>query len=332
MRKTAALLLLLGSAFAAPPKAPHCVASRKLALEMARTRGKLILLTVIVDHDGENRAVVEHVFRDAAFLKISHGKVAVKTKSGKRVPRCADCPSIECENHMQLAQHWARGFYEGAAKTPVHFIISADEDVVELIYNGDFKTGMNHVSPKVLVAELKKVLKKHGRGLSEKQFKEMTSDLAEARAARARKNTPLELKRLLSVAALPQQKIEGVVTAKQRLIEIDKLAAREMKKVEALLGNKEWESGLDGIEAVIREFPGTPTAIMAAARRSEVLRSPAVKRLLKAAGLYQRGMKYKEIKKLELARKKFEQLVRRYADTRYGELAQKELDAMGDSG
>ena len=41
------------------------------AVEIARTRGKLIFLTVIVDNDGENRAVIDMVFRDRAFLKIS---------------------------------------------------------------------------------------------------------------------------------------------------------------------------------------------------------------------------------------------------------------------
>ncbi|MHC5052889.1 MAG: hypothetical protein ACYTGK_20055, partial [Planctomycetota bacterium] len=63
MRSLAFVLLLGWSAFGAP-KAPHCVKDAKEALEIARTRGKLIFLTVIVDHDGENRAVIDNVFRD----------------------------------------------------------------------------------------------------------------------------------------------------------------------------------------------------------------------------------------------------------------------------
>ena len=63
--RTLAFVLLLGwSAFGAP-RAPLCVRTAKEAVEIARTRGKLIFLTVIVDHDHENRAVIDNVFRDA---------------------------------------------------------------------------------------------------------------------------------------------------------------------------------------------------------------------------------------------------------------------------
>ena len=69
--RTAALVLLLVSSALAGPKAPRCVKTSKEAVEIARTRGKLIFLTVIVDNDGENRAVIDNVFRDRTFLKIA---------------------------------------------------------------------------------------------------------------------------------------------------------------------------------------------------------------------------------------------------------------------
>jgi hypothetical protein len=123
MRRSAALLLLAGIAIAAPPRpAPVCARTHDEAVTLARTRGKLIFLTVIVDDDNENRAVIDQVFRDKEFLKIAeefvcvyanwmdqHGKVKTKGPDGKPVVRCADCPSIECRDHQGLAANWARG-------------------------------------------------------------------------------------------------------------------------------------------------------------------------------------------------------------------------------
>ena len=47
MRRIGVFLLLAGSALAGP-KYPNCVRDKDKALEIARTRGKLIFLTVIV--------------------------------------------------------------------------------------------------------------------------------------------------------------------------------------------------------------------------------------------------------------------------------------------
>lgn len=57
-----------------------------------------------------------------------------------------------------------------------------------------------------------------------------------------------------------------------------------------------------------------------------------VARLLKARDLYNEGVKLREKGKPDLAKKKFETCARMYADTRYGELAKKELDAPGAGG
>ena len=341
MRTLAVLSVVLGTAFGGPKTPLPFVPDSKTALEIARTRGKLIFLTVIVDHDGENRAVVDQVFGDKQFIKMSkefvlvyanhqndHGQVAVRNKKGKKEPRCADCPSIRCEDHMALAQRWARGFFPGAAMCPCHFLIDGDENVVDTIYNGSWESGMNHVDPGTLVGRMKKALKKHGRGLTEAQYEQMVKDLTDARAARARGNIPLELKKLNAVVAL-SRKIEGVEKARKRLKEIDARAAVELKKLEALVAEEKWEEAIDGLEKIGEAYPGTLTAAAAKGKRAELLDRKEVKRLLKARDLYERGLKYKEKGKLELARKKFAQCVRRCKGTSYAELAQKQLDSMG---
>jgi hypothetical protein len=338
--RTLAFVLLLGwSAFGAP-KAPLCVKNAKEAVEIARTRGKLIFLTVIVDHDHENRAVIDNVFRDSSFLKIAkefvilyanneddHGRIKVKV-DGKTQIRCRDCPSITCEDHMMLAQNFARGFFPGSeAKCPIHFVIDANEELVDTIMNGTFEQGFNHVPAKTVVSRLKRILRKHGRGLTEAEYKKMKGLLVDARAARARKNVTLELEKLLQVVAF-EKKVEGVEGAKKRIREIDAVAGKRLREIDAILVRKEWETALDALEKVAKTYPGTLSSAAATAKRKELLRQKEVSRLLKARDLYEKGMAYKDKGKTELARKRFSKCVRMYKKTKYGQLAEKELAAL----
>ncbi len=339
MRSLAFVLLLGWSAFGAP-KAPHCIKDAKEALEIARTRGKLIFLTVIVDHDAENRAVIDNVFRDASFLRIAkefvilyannedeHGKVKVKV-GGKTEIRCRDCPSIRCEDHMILAQNFARGFFpQSIAKCPIHFVIDANEELIDTIMNGSFEQGFNHVPAKVVVTRLKQLLQKHGRGLTEAEYKKMKTLLVEAKAARARGNVTLELEKLLQIVAI-DKKVEGVEGAKARVREIDAVAGGELRKIDGILVRKEWEEALDALEKVTKTYPGTLSAAAATAKRKELLREKEVSRLLKARDLYEKGMAYKDKGKIELARKRLAKCVRMYGKTKYGKLAEKELASL----
>jgi tetratricopeptide (TPR) repeat protein len=339
MRSLAFVLLLGWSAFGAP-KAPRCVATAKEALEIARTRGKLIFLTVIVDHDNENRAVIDNVFRDASFLRISkefvilyannedeHGRTRVKV-DGKMLVRCRDCPSIRCEDHMMLAQNFARGFFPNAvAKCPIHFVIDADQELVETIMNGSFEQGFNHVPAKTVVARLKRLLEKHGRGLTEPEYEKMKMLLVEAKAARARHNVTLELQKLLQVVAL-DKKVEGIEAAKERVREIDAVAGQELREIDAILVRKEWEAALDALDKLARTYPGTLSAAAATAKQKDLRGEREVARLLKARDLYEKGMAYKDRGKIELARKRLAKCARMYKRTKYGQLAEKELAAL----
>ena len=345
MRRTAALLLLAASADAAPRAAPECARTHEEAVTLARTRGKLIFLTVIVDDDNENRAVIDQVFRDKEFLKISeefvcvyanymdqHGKVKAKGPDGKPVLRCADCPSIQCTDHMGLAANWARGFFpESEAKTPIHFVVNAKEEVVDTIMNGDFKQGFNHVAAGDVVTRLKALLQKHGKGLTEEEYKRMQEQLTDAKAARARGLVTLELQKLLPVVALAKD-VEGVRGAQARVAEIDREAAKVLAEAEVLVARGGIEEALDALAKVAATYPGTLSAAAAEKDAKELQSRPEVKRLLKAREIYNEGLKLKEKGKPDLARKKFEACARVYADTKYGELARKELEALGSGG
>jgi len=334
------LLLLAGIAAAAPPKpAPKCAKTREQALELARTRGKLIFVTVLVDHDGENRAVVDQLFRDKNFLKIAeefvcvyannesqHGKVKVK-EGGREVIRCADCPSIECRDHIEIANNWVRGFYPTSdTKTPIHFVVDAKEEVVDTIMNGTFEQGFNHVPADEVVAKLKAILQKHGKGLSEDEYKRMQDLLTDARAARARKEVTLELEKLLAVVALGKD-VEGVRGAQARIAEIDKDASKELGEAEVLVARGAVEEALDALGKVAAKYPGTISAATAEKDRKDLEGRPEVRRILKARELYEDGLKLKAKGKADLAQRKFEACARVYGDTKYGELAKKELDA-----
>jgi len=335
------LLLLAASAAAGPAKAPECVRSHEEAIQLARTRGKLIFLTVIVDDDAENRAVIDNVFRDKEFLKISkefvcayanyqerHGQVKVKGPDGKYQARCADCPSITCADHRGLAADWARGFYPTSdARTPIHFVVNAKEELVDTIMNGNFEQGFNHVPAKEVVSRLKKLLDEHGRGLSEEEYKRMEGLLVDARAARARGLVTLELEKLLPVVALGRD-VDGVRTAQARIKEIDAVAAKELAAAEELAARGAIEEALDALQKVAATYPGTLSAAAADKDADDLKARPEVKRILKARELYEQGLEYKEKGRTDLARKRFETCVRLYADTKWGELAAKALGTL----
>jgi len=343
MGRIGAVLLLAGAAFAGPKVYPDCIGDKDKILEIARTRGKLIFLTVMVDHDGENRAVIDAVFRDKDFVRLSkqfvcvlanpedkHGRIKHKDKkTGKKHIRCADCPTITCEQHMHLAQHWSRAFFEeNEIRTPVHFVIDSEEEVVHTIMNGSFDTGFNHVSGKIVIAELKKILKKHGRGLTEEEYARMTKNLASAKAARARDKTELELQLLLKVVSL-NRKVEAVAEARKRVQEIDAWAGKKLAAARKLVAEKEWEAAIDGLVAIKTKYAGTLTAAAAAKLEQELRKDKTVKKLLKAKATYEKAMRYKAKGKTDLAKKKFAQCVRQGGATKYASLAKKELAALG---
>lgn len=339
-----AALLLLASAASAGPKGVEFVPDAATALERARTRGKLILLTVLVDHDAENRAVIEEVFDDRALQKTlqefvclyanpeqQHGQVAVKNAAGTRVVRCADCPSIECRHHILLAQSWARGFYgEQEVKTPMHFVIDEKEELLAMIHEGEFRTGFNRVPAKTLQGKLEALLKKHGRGLSEEQYGRMVEDLKNAKAARARENTVLELKHLLAVVALGRE-VEGVREAQARVKEIDAKAAAELQAARALASESKWEEAIRALQAIETGYPGTLSAAAADQEERTLRARDEVKRLLAAKESWEKGVAFRKAGNLEGARKRFDDCVRRAPDSSYAELARKELETLPEA-
>ena len=343
--RPAVLSLLAGAALAAPPKAPECVRNAEEAHEIARTRGKLIFLTVIVDHDAENRAVIDNVFRDREFLKIApefvivyanneddHGKVTVKGPDGKPQVRCADCPNIECTDHMILAMNYARAFFpDSNARTPIHFVLNDKDEKIDTIMNGSFEQGFNHVPAKTVVARLKDLLKKHGRGLTEEEYARMEQDWVDAKAARARGNVTLELEKLNDVLTMPKE-VEGVRLAKERVKEIDTAAAKDLEALDALVDGGKWEAALELVEKVQATYPGTLTAAAAKEKERELERRKEVKNVLKARTLYESAMKFKEKGKPDLAGKKLEEILRRDPDTRYAERAKTGLAALAEGG
>lgn len=340
MRMIAGLLLLLAPALAGGDPW-QCVPDAATAVEIARTRGKLIFLTVIVDNDAENRAFIGDSLKDKALQALleefvclyanpddTHGKKQVKGTGGKPAARCADCPSIECRDHQLLAQKYARGFYgDRQVRTPVHFVLDAKEDLLETIFEGDFNSGLGHVPAKTIAGKLTLLLKKHGRGLNETQYKKMQEDLTTAKAARARNNTVAELTALVSVLALDRD-IDGVREARARMAEIDKVALVEVEKARALVAAAQWEEAIDAFEAVPRSFPGTPSAAISGKEEADLRARPEVRNLLAAKECYTKAMAFLDRKAVDQARKKFEECIRRWPGTRYAGLSKDQLARM----
>jgi hypothetical protein len=344
MRTAALVLVLVAASFAGDDPLPYA-RTPKEAVEMARTRGKLIFITIIVDNDAENRAVVKEVLQNKAWQKVArefvlvyankdsdHGTVMVKLPDGKRVKRDADVPELTPEQVRHFAFSYAAAFYpeesEGHYKTPIHFIVDANEELVEAIYNGDWNGGFNHVPAKTVIARMKAALAKHGKGISEKQYEEMQKDLLDAKTAGARKNVELEVKLLLRVTQLPA-KLVDVKRAQGRLAEIDAGGKAEIAEADALAKRFLWEDALDRLEAVETKYEGLPSALNAATRRKELLKDSDVKRVLKARDLYETGMKLLKNGKPDRAKKKFEDCVRRGENTKWAEKATEELKKLG---
>jgi len=338
MRSAVLLLALASLAAAAPKRALPYAKNPKEAVEMARTRGKLIFITVCVDNDTENRATVKNVLHDKAWQKIArnfvliyankdsdHGTVMVKLKNGKRVKRDADVPELTSDQVRHFAYSYAAAFYpeesEGDYKTPIHFIVDANEDLVEAIYNGDWKMGVNHVPSKTVIQSMKK-------GINERQYAAMQKSLLDAKTARARKNRELEIKLLLRVTALPK-KLADVERATGRLKEIDALGKAEIAEADSLSKKFQWEDALDRFEKIEKVYQGLPSSLRAATRKKELLRNKDVKRVLKARDLYETGMKFLKNGKPDRAKKKFEECVRRGKNTKWADMAETELKKLG---
>ncbi len=342
MRVAFLVSLLTSLVFAGPKKKGiEWVPTAEKAVELAQSRGKMIFLTVIVDDDQQNRAVMEGALQDSKLRKMlnefvclyanyqdEHGSINVRGKKGKSVRRCSDAPTITCMQHQHLAQHYARGHYgDKPVKTPVHFVLSAEEEVLDIIFNGDWEGGMNMVPPTVIHKRLETLLKKHGKGLNEKQYKQMQYDLTTAKAAKARKNHPGELKALQAVIAL-RVNCTGVQAAKKRLAEIETLAMKELKKAQALAAEQKWEEALEALAKMRESFPRTMAAQAAEMEDRNLRGYKAVKRLLKSGDLYHAGLDFKDRNRPDLARKRFEKCVRLYPETKYGKLAAEELRSL----
>jgi hypothetical protein len=155
--------------------------------------------------------------------------------------------------------------------------------------------------------------------------------LVDAKAARARGEVTLELQKLLPVVAIGKD-VEGVRGAQLRVAEIDKDAAKVLAEAEVLVARGGVEEALEALARVAATYPGTLSAAAAEKDAKDLKSRPEVARILKARDLFQEGLKLKEKGKPDLARKKLEACARVYADTKYGELAKKELAALGSGG
>ncbi|MEM8885016.1 MAG: hypothetical protein AAGD14_13170 [Planctomycetota bacterium] len=346
MRPLLALLALASFAFAKDPL-PYA-RTPKEAVEMARTRGKLIFITVCVDNDEENRATVKNVLHNKKWQKIArefvliyankdrdHGSVMVKTKSGKKEKRDADVPELTNDQVVFFAYNYVAAFYPeesgGQRKTPIHFIVSPDEDLIEAIYNGNWKQGFHHVPADKVIARMKAALKKYGKGISEKQYAAMQKSLTDAKAARARDNTKLEISHLLKVTALPKELVD-VKAAQARLDALDKEAKAKLGEAEELIRQLQWEDALDRLETIKADYAGVPSGLRAATRQKELMRDKEVKRVLRARDLYEKGMQFKKSGKLDRAEKRWRQCVKAGPGTKWANKAQAELDALGAKG
>lgn len=340
MRTAGLFLALAASSFAGEDPLPYA-RTPKEAVEMARTRGKLMFITICVDNDGENRAVIKNVLQNKAWRKIArefvliyankdddHGSVMVKTESGKSEKRDADVPELTNEQVRHFAYNYVAAFYpeasEGNYRTPIHFIVNAEEELVDAIFNGDWKSGFNHVPADTVIKRMKAALKKHGKGITEHQYEQMRKDLVDATAARARNNVALEVRMLLRVTELPAR-LEDVKRSQARLDEIEAGAKKELEAIDGLIGESLWEQAIDRLGKVQKTYAGLPSALNAATREKELRKDKRVKYVLKARELYEDGMKYLKDDRPDRARKKFEQCVVRGSRTKYAELAKAQL-------
>jgi len=119
-----------------------------------------------------------------------------------------------------------------------------------------------------------------------------------------------------------------VKIAQGRLDEIDALGRQQIAAAEAQIKQFLWEDALDALEKIESTYKGLPSALRAATRKKALLRDKEVKKVLKARDLYETAMRYKKNVRLERARKKFAECVRRGKGTKWAEKAAEELKAL----
>jgi outer membrane protein assembly factor BamD (BamD/ComL family) len=146
----------------------------------------------------------------------------------------------------------------------------------------------------------------------------------DAKAARARDDVTQELVAIAKITALSKD-VERVVEAKKRLAEIDAVAALELAAVATLVERKEWEGALGALDKIQSTYPGTPTAESAKQQDQELQRQSDVKDVLRARELFDAGEQALARRRYDVARRKFEEVARRYPNTSY---AQRATDAL----
>lgn len=187
---------LLGGVARAAPDSVEWVGSFDEAKKLAKERGALILIVLLVDEDSNNAQ--KTAFRDPLVVKASapfvclyanpmadHGETEVVV-DGKKVRRCRDFPILACREHQQLWNDVRSNYSHlntdsaGNSRMPFHFVIDPAGEVVTQIVNGSVEGGFDEVPAQMFADLLNQVTSVRGRGLTAEEHAKFTVKLAEA--------------------------------------------------------------------------------------------------------------------------------------------------------
>lgn len=259
----------------------------KAAEKEAAERNVPILIALIQDGEEANERLIDEVFKQAAFVKITQGTlpvVATQKRHGSTgqlidgIKRevCKRLGGCTCDHHIDVEIKVFEKFFNGIqAKTPQVMICKPNLELVQRI--------VDIAGPKVYEQAVRKAQKAIGPGLDGPTFRTARGNLTKAKNL-IKMGRHLEawneVAALSKVGGSSPLVLQAQSLHKQIASKVDEVVQQALKAA----GQGDYWSAMSSLESVAHDFKGTPpaaTAISALKRLSKTKDGRLVARQLK---------------------------------------------------
>ncbi|MFT7618853.1 MAG: hypothetical protein ACI97A_002501 [Planctomycetota bacterium] len=234
----------------------------------ATERNVPILIALIQDGEEANERLIDDVFTNAAFVKMSQETIPIIATQKRHGSKGAVIDGIEkevckrlggctCDHHIDAEVHVFRKYFTGTqAKTPQVMICKPNLELVERI--------VDIAGPKAYETAVRKVKKSIGPGLDGPMFRTARSNLTKGRNL-------IKMGRYSEAWAevAPLAKVGGsspfVKKAKDLHDQIEAKVNEVLEKAYRLADQKDYWQAMTMLDSVVTDFKGTPPAVKAEA-------------------------------------------------------------------
>jgi len=255
--------LLLLSLLAPPSLAQRFIhwfdGTFKAAQEEARSRNVPLLIAFIMDGEEANDRIVNGLYKDAGFIKLTSRCVPLVASQGTHPKRkqvvdghtrsvCRRFGAISCSQHRQIEWVCREKYWKETVITPSHIMALPDGTEVARI--------LDVAGTDRFAEALKTAQNKLGRGLSRKTYREVQQELRLARSELRGEKLQAAIQRLLKLDSLlsrhPLQR-----RVKKLLAELETRGQRRIQRAQALARQKKTLEALRLLDESLASFKGS---------------------------------------------------------------------------